>query len=147
MRPDQGACQFDQVAVASQVAEAEFRHAALLTADELARPAQPQVRLGQREPVGGLREHLQARLRGIGLLFGDEDAVGFVRATADSSGLRWNRRVEVLAPGAYGKDSCSYTAMLPLGNDELLLAYSNFDVADAEGRPCKALQVRRVKVE
>ena len=71
----------------------------------------------------------------------------FVRATADSSGLHWNRRVEVLAPGAYGKDSCSYTAMLPLGNDELLLAYSNFDVADAEGRPCKALQVRRVKVE
>ena len=70
----------------------------------------------------------------------------YVRATADRSGLQWNPRVAVVEPGRFGWfDTCAYAALLPLGDDTALLAYSNFNVPDSAGRPCKAICVRTVK--
>ncbi len=70
----------------------------------------------------------------------------YVRATADPAGLRWGARVTVVPPGELGHDTCSYSALLPLSDDSALLAYSDFNVRDAEGRPRKAICARVVTV-
>jgi hypothetical protein len=69
----------------------------------------------------------------------------YVRGTADPAGLRWGPRVTVVPPGKISTDTCSYTAFLPLGDDRALLAYSEFNLPDAEGRPRKAMRVREVR--
>jgi len=69
----------------------------------------------------------------------------FVRGTTDPAGLDWAARVTVVPPAAIQSETCSYAAWLPLAADRALLAYSEFNVADAEGRPCKAIRVREVK--
>jgi hypothetical protein len=69
----------------------------------------------------------------------------YVRGTADPAGLTWGRRVTVVPPGKISTDTCSYTALLPMGDDRALLAYSEFNLPDAEGRPCKAMRVREVR--
>lgn len=69
----------------------------------------------------------------------------YVRGTADPAGLRWGQRVTVVPPGKISTDTCSYTAFLPLGDDRALLAYSEFNLPDAEGRPRKAMRVREVR--
>jgi hypothetical protein len=53
--------------------------------------------------------------------------------------------VTVVPPGKISTDTCSYTALLPMGDDRALLAYSEFNLPDAEGRPCKAMRVREVR--
>lgn len=59
----------------------------------------------------------------------------YVRGTADPAGLSWGKRLTVVPPGKISTDTCSYTALLPLGDDRALLAYSEFNLPDAEGRP------------
>ena len=49
----------DQVQIAGEIAKAEVRQAALLAAQEFARPAQFQVRLGDAKAVGRSFQHLQ----------------------------------------------------------------------------------------
>ena len=69
----------------------------------------------------------------------------YVRATADPAGRRWDDRVTVVKPGAVHTDTCSYAALLPLGDDTALIAFSEFNLAGAEGKPCKGIRVRTVK--
>lgn len=66
----------------------------------------------------------------------------FLRATADPAGQWWDARVEVVPPGELCQDTCSYAALLPLGADTALAAYSDFNVAGPDGRLCKAIRVR-----
>jgi hypothetical protein len=44
------------------------------------------------------------------------------------------------------KDTCSYSGLLAISADTALLAYSNFDLRNADGKLCKGIQVRKVKV-
>lgn len=68
----------------------------------------------------------------------------YLRATADRSGLAWDARVAVVPPGEYHQDTCSYSALLPLSDDTALIAYSEFNLPDPDGRPCKGIRVRRI---
>ena len=69
----------------------------------------------------------------------------YVRATADPAGRRWDDRATVVEPGAVHTDTCSYAALLPLGDDTALIAYSEFNLAGPAGKPCKGIRVRTVK--
>ncbi|MDW7648942.1 MAG: sialidase family protein, partial [Nitrospiraceae bacterium] len=70
----------------------------------------------------------------------------YVRATADPAGLSWAKRVTVVPPGAISTETCSYSALLPLGDNRALLAYSDFNLRDAEGKLCKGMRVREIRV-
>jgi hypothetical protein len=67
----------------------------------------------------------------------------YVRATNDRAGLQWGKRVTVVEPNT---GTCSYAALLPLNDRTALVAYSSFDLRNAEGRRCKGIQVREVTV-
>jgi len=67
----------------------------------------------------------------------------YVRATVDSAGLRWEKRVTVLPPST---GTCSYAAVLALDDHAALLAYSNFNLRNADGVLCKGIQAQRVTV-
>ncbi len=71
----------------------------------------------------------------------------YVRATSDPAGRCWEKRMTVLAPGALGSDTCSYSALLPLTDDTALIAYSDFNVPGPDGTPRKAIRVRTVKAQ
>ncbi len=70
----------------------------------------------------------------------------YIRATSDPAGLRWGERVAVVKPGNYHGDTCSYAALLPLDDDRILVACSNFNLQNADGKVCKGIQVREVTV-
>jgi hypothetical protein len=44
------------------------------------------------------------------------------------------------------RQGCGYTSLVALGRDSFLLAYSDNDLPDAQGRPCKTILTRRVAV-
>lgn len=69
----------------------------------------------------------------------------YIRATSDPAGLRWGERVAVVKPGNYHGDTCSYAALLPLADDTAFVAFSNFNLQNADGKVCKGIQVREVK--
>ncbi len=71
----------------------------------------------------------------------------YVRATSDPAGRCWEEKVEVVAPGALGSDTCSYSALLPLTDDTALIAYSDFNIPGPDGTPRKAIRVRTVKAQ
>jgi hypothetical protein len=71
----------------------------------------------------------------------------YVRATTDPAGLRWAPRVTVVPPGDIYTETCSYAGLLALGADRALLAYSDFDLRDADGRRCKGIRVREVRTQ
>ena len=68
----------------------------------------------------------------------------YVRATHDPSGEEWGARVAVVEPGQLTKDTCSYASFLATGPDSALIAYSEFNVPDEDGRPRKTIRVREV---
>jgi hypothetical protein len=70
----------------------------------------------------------------------------FVRATSNPAGLHWDQRVAIVPPDDSLTNTCSYGALLPLGADTALAAYSKFDLKNTAGKSCKGIQVRRVKV-
>ena len=70
----------------------------------------------------------------------------YIRATSDPAGLRWGERVAVVTPGSYHLDTCSYAALLPLEDNTAMVAYSNFNLQNADGKVCKGIQVQKVKV-
>ncbi|MBT7860195.1 MAG: exo-alpha-sialidase [Gemmatimonadetes bacterium] len=71
----------------------------------------------------------------------------YLRATRDPSGRVWGDRDTVVAPVASQQDTCSYSDLIALSDHEVLLAYSDFNHPDAEGRPCKTILVRKLTVE
>jgi hypothetical protein len=68
----------------------------------------------------------------------------YVRGTSDPAGLLWGRRVAVVPPGEIQTETCSYPALLSLGEDRALIAYSDFNVRNADGKICKGIRVREV---
>ena len=70
----------------------------------------------------------------------------FVRATRDPAGAQWDDRIAVVEPGGAQRDTCSYSALLPLTSTEALIAYSDFQFPDEQGRPRKTILVRRIEV-
>lgn len=71
----------------------------------------------------------------------------FVRAALDPSARRWGRPRAIVPPGQIGRDTCSYSSLLALPHGGALIAYSDFNVPDALGRPCKTILVRRIEVQ
>ena len=69
----------------------------------------------------------------------------YVRATADPAGLRWGERVEIVPPDDHHQNTCSYAALLELDDDTALAAYSDFNLENADGMPCKGIRARRVR--
>ena len=70
----------------------------------------------------------------------------YVRATADPAGLEWEQRVVAVEPAEGRRDTCSYSALLALDDRTALLAYSDFNYPDKQGRKCKTILVRTVTV-
>ena len=70
----------------------------------------------------------------------------YVRATADPTGLEWEEREVVVEPAEGRSDTCSYSDLLALDGRTALLAYSDFNYADAQGQKRKSIQVRTVTV-
>ena len=69
--------------------------------------------------------------------------------SVDGAGRNWTAPFCMLAGDSreLGKHTDGYTSMLAIGPDRLLLAYSDFDHTDAEGRQRKAICVRTVTIE
>lgn len=65
----------------------------------------------------------------------------FLRALYEG---KWGERQALVKPGELSRDTCSYCALLPIGPDRALVAYSRFNVLDGQGRPCKAIICRAV---
>lgn len=75
----------------------------------------------------------------------------FLRATADPDAKNWSDRFDVITPTGLtdehvGRDTCAYASLLPLGDREALLAYSDFNVPGPDGTPRKTILARRVRV-
>ena len=70
----------------------------------------------------------------------------YVRATADPAGLEWEPRVVAVEPAEGRRDTCSYSALLALNDRTALLAYSDFNYPNEQGRKCKTILVRTVTV-
>lgn len=68
----------------------------------------------------------------------------YVRATRDPHGRRWGGRVTVVKPGGWGRDTCSYSDLFALSDHSALIAYSDFNYPDAEGKPRKTILVRKI---
>lgn len=68
----------------------------------------------------------------------------FLRASADPAGITWDGRMAVIEPGVTQPETCAYAALLALDADTALLAYSDFNTRDAQGRRCKGICVREV---
>lgn len=70
----------------------------------------------------------------------------YLRASTDPAGRTWDERLTVVPPGTPHRDTCSYSALIALPDGQALLAYSDFNVADDEGRPRKTILTRRIEV-
>jgi hypothetical protein len=49
-------------------------------------------------------------------------------------------------PQAITEHSCGYTRVLPISEDAILIAYSDFKHVGADGRACKAILVRKIQI-
>jgi hypothetical protein len=70
----------------------------------------------------------------------------YIRATNDPAGRSWGSRVTVVNPGAWGKDTCSYSDLIALNDHSALIVYSDFKYPDEQGQPRKTILVRKVTV-
>ncbi|MBQ8882360.1 MAG: exo-alpha-sialidase [Clostridia bacterium] len=70
-----------------------------------------------------------------------------VRASLDPAGLKWEDPIELPLsnPNQFIR-SCSYTSLLPLNDNQVLLAYSDFYCPNPDGIPVKAILVRKITV-
>lgn len=71
----------------------------------------------------------------------------FLRATADAHGLVWNDRIELIPPGYYQTDTCSYSEMIPVGENEAYIVYSDFAYPNADGIRVKTILGRKITTE
>ncbi len=71
----------------------------------------------------------------------------YVRAASDPAARRWGRRRTIVPPRETGHDTCSYCDLLALSDHEALIAYSDFNVPDRAGRPCKSILARKIRVQ
>jgi hypothetical protein len=71
----------------------------------------------------------------------------YLRATNDTSARQWSERITVVPPGRIGQDTCSYSDLIALSDHEALIAYSDFNVPNLEGLPCKTILVRKIEIK
>lgn len=58
---------------------------------------------------------------------------------------QWSEPYTLLTPGKVHMDTCSYTDMLPLGDDSVLVVYSDFQNYKSDnGKPVKAILARKI---
>lgn len=67
----------------------------------------------------------------------------YVRAMHEK---KWLDRVEVVKPGKFQKDTCSYCAIVQIGANKALIVYSRFDVKDESGKKRKAMMCREITI-
>lgn len=73
----------------------------------------------------------------------------YVRATSDYSGMEWEEPVEITfsEPDRLTTKSCCYTRLLPLDEDTLLMAYTDFNYPNQNGEgTLKTILVRTVTI-
>jgi hypothetical protein len=71
----------------------------------------------------------------------------FLRAAGDRSARMWSETITVVPPGIIGQDTCSYSDLIALSDHEALIAYSDFNVPNPEGLPCKTILVRKIVIQ
>lgn len=79
-----------------------------------------------------------------------------LRFSNDPNGINWSKPFEMLPytidgltkeqNGGTADVSCGYTGLLPIGNDKLLVIYSDFNYKNQNGEIRKAIKVREVKI-
>ncbi|MAE60927.1 MAG: hypothetical protein CMJ49_06160 [Planctomycetaceae bacterium] len=70
----------------------------------------------------------------------------YLRAAADPAAQHWSPKQTIVPPGKIEKNTCSYSALLPIDSCTALIAYSHFHVPDDQRRPRKSILVRRVHI-
>ena len=75
----------------------------------------------------------------------------FLRATADPSGLTWERPIDFEIGTDSGRtvftlQTCSYTSLIPLGSNEALMAYSHFRYPNSDGVEVKTIFTRKIRI-
>jgi len=71
----------------------------------------------------------------------------FLRASSDARGLDWDDRIELIPPDYYQTDTCSYSEMVPVGNNEAYIVYSDFAYPNQDGVRVKTILGRKIKAE
>ncbi|MBN1348144.1 exo-alpha-sialidase [candidate division KSB1 bacterium] len=70
----------------------------------------------------------------------------YLRATAAPDASAWNRRITLVEPDPRQHMTCAYSDMIELDNNSALIVYSDFNVPDQQGNPCKTILVRKITV-
>ena len=68
----------------------------------------------------------------------------FLRATNGPAGRAWGSSATVVHPGVMGSDTCSYSDLVALDDHSALISYADFNYPDEEGKPRKAILVRKI---
>ena len=73
----------------------------------------------------------------------------YLRATGDPTALSWDEPIEIIVPNYKEpqKNTCSYTSMIPIDDENFLLAYSSFDYPDENGAKRKTILVRQINAK
>lgn len=71
----------------------------------------------------------------------------FLRATGDPAGRDWDPRIAIVEPDGERENTCAYCDLLRLDGHSFYLVYSDFDVPNADGLPCKTILGRRGTAE
>ncbi len=82
----------------------------------------------------------------------------WLSASLDGTGRAWTEPLPVIkcdpstlshvdgqVAGIY-HHTCGYTGLLPIGDDEALLVYSDFQHTGSDGQRCKSVEVRRIRL-
>ena len=101
------------------------------------------------QPLGDFGVMPQAALLGNGvavLAFGRPGV--HLMFSPDGMARKWVGPVSLIAgdPQAITEHSCGYTRVLPISEDAILIAYSDFKHVGADGRACKAILVRKIQI-
>lgn len=70
----------------------------------------------------------------------------YLNVSNDPEGLRADRKLVIVPPGEYQKDTCSYCGLLALDDHSILIVYSDFQYPNGDGVPCKTILVRKIAI-
>ncbi len=71
----------------------------------------------------------------------------FIRYTSDPSLGEWEERHALVPPGEISRDTCSYGDILPIDEETILVAFSDFqNFRDEKGRPRKSVVTQRIRL-
>lgn len=73
---------------------------------------------------------------------------GLYAAISSDPGIgAYERKLEIVPPGPYQTETCSYSALLALDEQTALIVYSDFNYPDKQGNRCKTIMSRTIKIE